>query len=63
MKSSQVSNQVSPCPDLIVQVRWQVGAGEAVRHWEAPLPLDHQEQEPPMGQIDISLAFDEKWAK
>merc|ERR1711918_89508 len=21
-------------------------------HWEAPLPLDHQEQEPPVGQID-----------
>ena len=38
-----------------MQVRRQVGAREAVRHRETPLPLDHQEQEPPMGQIDISL--------
>merc|ERR1712088_628922 len=29
---------------------------EPVRHRKAPLPLDHQEQEPPMGQIDISLS-------
>merc|ERR1712179_438705 len=34
-------------------------ASEAVRHGEAPLPLDDQEQEPPMGQIDVSLFFDQ----
>ena len=35
-------------------MRRKVGASEAVRHGEAPLPLDDQEQEPPMGQIDVS---------
>merc|ERR1712210_264911 len=30
---------------------------EPVSHRKAPLPLDHQEQEPPMGQIDISLSL------
>merc|ERR1712018_529958 len=38
-------------------------ASKTVCYRETPLPMDHQEQEPPMGQIDISLAFDEKWAK
>ena len=37
-----------------MQVRRQVRACEAVRHWETPLPMDDQEQEPPMGQIDVS---------
>merc|ERR1711974_254531 len=34
-----------------------VKPSEAVRDRETPLPLDHQEQEPPMGQIDISLCW------
>ena len=37
-----------------MQVRRQVRACEAARHWETPLPMDDQEQEPPMGQIDVS---------
>merc|ERR1712029_1032008 len=31
---------------------------EAVSDWETPLPVDHQEQEPPMGQIDIFLSWE-----
>merc|ERR1719507_1631913 len=38
----------------VEEVRRQVRACEAVRHWETPLPMDDQEQEPPMGQIDVS---------
>merc|ERR1712212_945134 len=41
----------------VEEVRRQVRASEAVRDRETPLPVDHQEQEPPMGQIDISLCW------
>merc|ERR1711936_1471898 len=48
--------------------KWKrcAGRSEAVSHRKAPLPVDDQEQEPPMGQIDISLpssASDEHWAE
>ena len=46
---------------LDVQVCRQVWASEAVCDRETPLPVDHQEQEPPMGQIDISLSGDIFW--
>merc|ERR1711964_465284 len=51
------SGRTDTCKPKLEEVRRQVRASEAVRDRETPLPLDHQEQEPPMGQIDISLCW------